>query len=62
MAANGGGGTAELDTVWVTTSKRTVNKSKNWRNNLVAKPFLSGYLEKFAEVGLSDQCPQPSFT
>jgi hypothetical protein len=39
-------------------------KSKYWRNNLVEfGPFLSGFLDKFAsfEVGLSDQCLQPSF-
>jgi hypothetical protein len=36
------------------------------RNNLVELgPSLSGFLDKiyfFSEVGLSDQCPQPSFT
>jgi hypothetical protein len=39
-------------------------KSKYWRNNLVeAFPFgISKQICFFSDVGLSDQCPQPSLT
>jgi hypothetical protein len=46
-------------------STQILCKSKYWRNNLVelVLPFrISRQICFFSEVGLSEQCPQPSFT